>query len=92
MRRTRGTPWDLFGYARVRREERRLIQWYKDLIESALDRLDPETYPVIVEIAQLPDQIRGYEEIKLGNVEAVTAQAEKLLERISAEVQGAIRS
>jgi indolepyruvate ferredoxin oxidoreductase len=84
MRGARGTPWDIFGYARVRREERRLIRWYRDLVESALDRLDPETYPLIVEIAQLPDHIRGYEEIKLGNVEAVTARAEKLMERLGA--------
>jgi len=92
MRGARGTPWDIFGYARVRREERRLIRWYRDLVESALDRLDAETYPVIVEIAQLPDHIRGYEEIKLGNVEAVTARAEKLIERMSAEPRGATRS
>jgi indolepyruvate ferredoxin oxidoreductase len=92
MRRTRGTPWDIFGYARVRREERRLIRWYKDLVESALARLDSETYPEVVEIARLPDRIRGYEEIKLGNVEAVTARAEKLIERMSAEPRGATRS
>jgi indolepyruvate ferredoxin oxidoreductase len=84
MRRVRGTPWDIFGYARVRKEERRLIRWYRELVEAVLDRLDAETYPLVVEIAGLPDRIRGYEEIKLGNVKAVTAQAEKLLERLGA--------
>ncbi|MDR7555962.1 MAG: indolepyruvate ferredoxin oxidoreductase family protein [Armatimonadota bacterium] len=83
MRRLRGTPFDPFGYARVRREERRLIAWYRELLEQALAQLTPETYPVAVEIAQLPDRIRGYEAIKLENVAAATRQAAQLLERLA---------
>lgn len=82
MRGLRGTPWDIFGYAGVRREERRLIPWYTALVEDALDRLDPGTHPLVAEIARLPDGIRGYEEIKLDNVAAVKGRAEKLTERL----------
>jgi indolepyruvate ferredoxin oxidoreductase len=92
LRRLRGTPLDIFGYARVRREERRLIQWYKALVELALDHLSSDRYPVVLEITQLPDRIRGYEEIKLDNVEAVKAQTEKLMERLTAKAQGAPQS
>ncbi|MBI2553712.1 MAG: indolepyruvate ferredoxin oxidoreductase family protein [Candidatus Rokubacteria bacterium] len=82
MRRLRGTPWDVFGYAAVRREERRLIPWYTALVEAALGHLDRDTYPLVVEVAQLPDGIRGYEEIKLGNVRVVRERAQKLMERL----------
>ena len=75
----RGTPLDVFGYAAVRREERELISWYRELIEQCLLRLTPENLPIAVEIASLPDQIRGYEKIKSANVARVKAiAAEKL--------------
>ena len=82
VRRVRGTPWDLFGYAAVRREERRLISWYTALVEAALGHLDRETYPLALDIACLADGIRGYEEIKLNNVKAVKERAWTLLKRL----------
>jgi indolepyruvate ferredoxin oxidoreductase len=82
MRGLRGTLFDVFGYAAVRREERRLIPWYTALVEAALGHLDRDTYPLVVEIAQLPDGIRGYEEIKLNNVRAVRERAWTLLKRL----------
>jgi hypothetical protein len=75
-------PLDVFGYAAVRREERRLIPWYTALVEGALERLDRDTYPLVVEIAQLPDGIRGYEEIKLNNARVVRERAGTLMERL----------
>ncbi len=81
-RRLRGTPWDIFGYAAVRREERRLISWYTALLEATLEHLDRETYPLVLEITGLPDGIRGYEEIKLNNVKAVKERAWTLLKRL----------
>jgi len=81
MRRLRGSRWDLFGYARVRRVERRLIPWYKALVEASLDHLDPDGYPVAVEIARLPEEIRGYEELKLNSAKRVKGRAEELAKR-----------
>ena len=69
LRRLRGTPFDLFGYDRVRRVERDLIVQYRRLIFSALEDLSAENHARAVKLAELPDLIRGYEEIKLGNVE-----------------------
>jgi indolepyruvate ferredoxin oxidoreductase len=85
MKGLRGTPLDVFGYAHVRREERRLIGWYRGLVEQALERLTPETESTVLEIARLPDAIRGYEEIKLRNIAAAEQRAADLLAALSAE-------
>jgi len=69
LRRLRGTPFDLFGYTRVRRTERALIDEYRSLMAEALADLTPETHAHAVKLAELPDRIRGYEDIKLQNVE-----------------------
>lgn len=67
-RRLRGTPFDLFGYAHVRRVERELIVEYRRVIEEVLGSLAPEHHALAVTIAGLPDEVRGYEQIKLDNV------------------------
>ncbi|MBI2089466.1 MAG: hypothetical protein HYT78_12115, partial [Deltaproteobacteria bacterium] len=86
LRWLRRTPLDIFGYAKVRREERQLITWYKRLVDTALGYLAPQTHSRIVEIAQLPDEIRGYERIKLNNLRTVKEKAEKLLASLSTQV------
>jgi indolepyruvate ferredoxin oxidoreductase len=75
----RGTPFDLFGYAEVRREERALIGWYEQLVRGCLDRATHDNLPLAQEIVALPALIRGYENIKLASVHKVkTLAAEKL--------------
>ena len=68
MRRLRGTALDPFGRAAVRRVERALIGEYRGLVEKAMAGLSKESYDRAVKVAELPDLIRGYEDIKLGNV------------------------
>ena len=75
----RGTRFDLFGYAHVRRVERALIGEYRAGIESVLTTLSPDTHAAAVQLASLPDVIRGYEDIKLRNVEKYRAQVKQLL-------------
>ena len=69
-KRVRGTALDLFGWAEVRRVERRLAGEYRDAIEQALADLTPDSYDAVLKLAGLPDMVRGYEDIKLGNVAA----------------------
>ncbi|MEM7033729.1 MAG: indolepyruvate ferredoxin oxidoreductase family protein [Chloroflexota bacterium] len=68
LRGLRGTPLDLFGYTEMRRLERNLIGEYRTLIEQAMATLSPATYDQAVKLANLPDVIRGYEDVKLKNV------------------------
>jgi indolepyruvate ferredoxin oxidoreductase len=79
LRSLRHTPLNIFGYARVRRVERRLIGEYRQLIESLLADLNEVNYPIAVRMAELPDLIRGYEGIKLASVEEFRRQAAILL-------------
>ena len=75
----RGTPLDIFGLSSHRRLERSLIGWYRQLIEEVLASLTPDNLPQALEIAALPDQIRGYEKIKEQSVATVKqTAAEKL--------------
>ena len=70
LRGLRGTPFDVFGYARVRRTERALVAEYRGLVAELADGLDADNHALATEIAGLPDMIRGYEHIKERNVEA----------------------
>jgi indolepyruvate ferredoxin oxidoreductase len=77
-RRLRGTPLDPFGHARVRRVERALPGEYLTLVEQSLDRLSRGTVDTVREIAELPDVVRGYEDIKLESLERFRARAREL--------------
>jgi indolepyruvate ferredoxin oxidoreductase len=79
MRRLRGTPFDPFGAAEVRRAERALIPWYRDAMTQALAKLTPANAALVAEIASAPDEIRGYEEIKLRSITATKARVATLL-------------
>jgi indolepyruvate ferredoxin oxidoreductase len=81
LRRIRGTPIDIFGYAKVRRVERQLIGAYRQLIESLLPDLDEDNYAIAVQAAELPDMIRGYEAIKLASVADFRRKAAELCTR-----------
>jgi indolepyruvate ferredoxin oxidoreductase len=79
MKSLRGTPLDLFGWAGLRREERTLIAWYQDTLRLLLPGLNAANLGLAAEIARLPDQIRGYEHIKLRSIESVRQQVEEKL-------------
>jgi indolepyruvate ferredoxin oxidoreductase len=84
IRRLRGTALDPFGKARVRRLERSLPAEYEALVREAIASLAPDTHATVVELAELPDVIRGYEDIKLASVERFREQAAALRERLGA--------
>ncbi len=74
LRRVRGTPFDVFGYARHRREERALAEEYESLVRAATSRLSPPTYAAAVDLARSVAEIRGYEDIKSAAIERWRAE------------------
>ena len=79
LKRLRGTAFDIFGHTRERRMERQLISEYEGLVEEILGGLTVDNHALAIEIASLPEQIRGYGHVKERNVEAVRAQQQHLL-------------
>ncbi|MFZ0487571.1 MAG: DUF6537 domain-containing protein, partial [Arenicellales bacterium] len=77
----RGTKLDPFGYSSERKLERRLIREYKETIETLLSDLDSSNYELSVDIAELPQQIRGFGHVKLQNVAKVREERKRLLDR-----------
>ena len=80
MKRLRGTSMDLFGRTKHRQMERDLIVEYESMLDRVTADLSVESYDRAVEVAELPDIIRGYETIKEDNVVQFRAEAKRLLE------------
>jgi indolepyruvate ferredoxin oxidoreductase len=74
----RGRVLDPFGHTHVRRVERALPGEYLAHVEHALTRLEPRTLGQVLEVAGLPELVRGYEQIKLAGVERFRARAAEL--------------
>jgi indolepyruvate ferredoxin oxidoreductase len=85
----RGGPWDIFGRSAERRAERALIGDYEETVSALLEKLDQDNHALAVEIAALPDQIRGYGPIKERNRVQTLAQRDILLERFKSDQLGA---
>ena len=75
----RGTAFDPFGRTEERRIERRLIVEYEAVVEELIAGLDDANHAVAVEIASIPDAIRGYGHIKLANLETAKRREAELL-------------
>jgi indolepyruvate ferredoxin oxidoreductase len=60
----RGTPFDPFGRSAERRQERALIEDYRQTMSEVLAGLTAGNHALAVEIASIPEQIRGYGHVK----------------------------
>ena len=60
----RGTALDIFGRTEERRTERALIWEYRASIDEVLATLDADNHALAVEIARIPEQIKGFGHVK----------------------------
>jgi indolepyruvate ferredoxin oxidoreductase len=74
MKGLRGTALDIFGHTDERRTERALIAQYRACIDELLAGLTPEKLPLAVEIASIPEGIRGYGHVKERHLKAARAK------------------
>ena len=77
----RGTWADPFGYTLERRTERQLRDEYFELMSEIGGLLTPANYFIALELASLPDEIRGYGHVKDANVARFAARRRELLEQ-----------
>ncbi len=75
----RGTPLDPFGRTPHRRLERELITEYEQTLSELLRELTPQNRALAVEIASLPEQIRGFESVKEQHLASARARQAELL-------------
>ncbi|WP_042884928.1 indolepyruvate ferredoxin oxidoreductase family protein [Cupriavidus necator] len=75
----RGTAFDPFGYTVERKEERALIGEYRRSVEALLPALSAKNLDLALEIARLPQEIRGYGHVKARNLAATRTRWERLM-------------
>ena len=76
----RGTALDIFGKTEERRTERALIQEYRASIEEVLRSLNSDNHALALDIARLPDQIKGYGHVKERHLAKVRPKWERLMQ------------
>jgi indolepyruvate ferredoxin oxidoreductase len=86
MRRLRGTRLDAAGIGKVRRTERDLVPWYRSIVVEALGELKFANHTIVAEIATIPEDIRGYEHVKLDNVDRARVRAAELRSRMRSAI------
>ncbi|MBN3758936.1 indolepyruvate ferredoxin oxidoreductase family protein [Paraburkholderia sp. Tr-20389] len=91
MKFLRGTALDVFGKTEERRTERALIVEYEVLVRELIGGLTSEKRALAVELANLPDGIRGYGHVKDNNLKGVRAKWAALLAKWRAPEGGAER-
>jgi len=77
----RGTALDVFGYTDERRTERALIGEYRASIEQVLAQFSPERQTLALEIARIPEQIKGYGHVKERHLHTARQQWDALMNR-----------
>jgi len=77
----RGSVLDPFGYSQERQTERALIGEYRACIDELLAKLSGENLALAVEIASIPEDIRGYGHVKDRHLSAARAKWSALMAR-----------
>ena len=76
----RGSAFDPFGYSEERRTERALIDEYRSSIDALLARgLSAGRLQLAVEIARIPEEIRGYGHVKVRHLTAARIKWDALM-------------
>ena len=75
----RGTAFDIFGYTEERRSERALISAYQETVSGLLATLSKHNLETALDIASVPEEIRGYGHVKARHLLAARAHERQLL-------------
>jgi indolepyruvate ferredoxin oxidoreductase len=80
----RGTALDPFGSSAERQAERQLIADYEADIQEILATLRPDNLATAIDLAALPDTIKGYGHVKERSMRAADLRRRELLEQFKA--------
>jgi indolepyruvate ferredoxin oxidoreductase len=75
----RGTPLNPFGRTAHRRLEQQLIRDYEATLDTLADGLTKDNLDIAVEIASLPEHVRGFEDVRERHIAQTRAKHDELL-------------
>jgi indolepyruvate ferredoxin oxidoreductase len=67
-----------------------MIADYLALVDEFCSTLDEDRFDTALQLAKLPDEIRGFGHVKERNMAAVAKKRERLIERYRARVEMAV--
>ncbi|SDZ70720.1 indolepyruvate ferredoxin oxidoreductase [Variovorax sp. YR266] len=85
----RGTVFDVFAYTEERRNERAEFGRFLGQMRKVLAQAQLEQTATLLELARLPQAMRGYGHVKEANVDAVRSREAYLLEQLRKPVAAA---
>jgi indolepyruvate ferredoxin oxidoreductase len=83
LKNLRGGALDIFGYSAERKQERKLITDYEQDIEQLFDAVNTDNFDLSVEIAGLPQKIRGFGHVKQASIESVAETRAGLFKKLN---------
>src|SRR4029079_9324279 len=92
LRFLRGSVFDVFGRTQERKKQRALIVEYETTLHDLLARLEPDTHALCVQIASVPDEIRGFGHVMERHLQAAKAKEAKLIAALHAPAERAAAS
>ncbi|MGI9249843.1 MAG: indolepyruvate ferredoxin oxidoreductase family protein [Pseudohongiellaceae bacterium] len=87
----RGSRLDLFGYSEERRQERQLIADYKECMQSLLQDINADNYESAVQLANLPEKMRGFGIVKTDNIKKAEHEKAVLLDKFHGRAAKVVR-
>jgi indolepyruvate ferredoxin oxidoreductase len=87
----RGTPLDIFGYTVERRGERAAIVEFESLVRRLAGELTAERLAIAVDLARLPQSVRGFGHVKERNQAAANEKFQRLLAEFAQPSQRQVR-
>jgi indolepyruvate ferredoxin oxidoreductase len=82
LRWLRGTAFDIFGHTAERKTERRLIDTYESTLRDDLAKLQPSNHALFVQLASIPEHIRGFGHVKDAHLAKARAAEAEILAKI----------
>jgi indolepyruvate ferredoxin oxidoreductase len=90
MKGLRGGALDIFGKTKERRHERQMIEDYIGLLDQIATNLDAANYTAAVQLANVPDEIRGYGHVKEKSIAAARELQEQRLRAFKNPLPGKV--
>ena len=88
----RGTIFDPFGKTQERKTERFMISQYASDISKILNEVNSKNITLAVQIASIPDMVRGYGHVKEENISKASKKRDDLFKHWKSQESGNLKT